>query len=464
MSFSKDLHWIDPKAIKILPDRQRRGEIKIDDLIPSIKERGLINPVILTAGFELIAGERRTRAAIAAGLELIPYRLDGELDELGRQIVELEENERRQDLHWMDQVRAIGALHGLYAKRALDSGEKWSASRTSEMLFYDNSHILHVLRVFKDLDNPKIAQAPGMRAAYNILSRYDDRRIGDAMSAIAGAGATVTAPAQPAVVPPPVNGKALPVVVKPPEPEKPRLPAEELDIVNIAFKTWLETYEGARFNFVHCDFPYGVNLFGGEQGGKDKWRGYDDDPNIYWELIRLFCAERDRFMSQSAHMMFWLSADIDIMQDTIELFAKLAPELRFVAKPLIWHKTNNVGVLSDPKRGPRHIYETCLIASRDDRFIVKATSDLYGSQTDKDHHPSTKPEPMLRYFFQMFVDEHTEIFDPTCGSGAALRAAESLGAKRVLGLEIDKEHCDNARSALRQFRAKARAAASMRKP
>jgi DNA modification methylase len=57
---------------------------------------------------------------------------------------------------------------------------------------------------------------------------------------------------------------------------------------------------------------------------------------------------------------------------------------------------------------------------------------------------SIKPEPVLREFFRMFVDEFTTMLDPTCGSGTALRAAEGLGAKRVLGIEIDKEFVDRA--------------------
>jgi predicted RNA methylase len=57
----------------------------------------------------------------------------------------------------------------------------------------------------------------------------------------------------------------------------------------------------------------------------------------------------------------------------------------------------------------------------------------------------------------MFVDEGTRLLDPTCGSGAALRAAEDLGAQMVLGLERDPEHASAAKSALRQFRALKRA-------
>jgi tRNA G10 N-methylase Trm11 len=65
---------------------------------------------------------------------------------------------------------------------------------------------------------------------------------------------------------------------------------------------------------------------------------------------------------------------------------------------------------------------------------------------------SEKSEAVLRYFFGMTVDQYTTMLDPTCGSGSALRAADSLGAKRVLGLEIDEEFVDRARLKLRQAR------------
>jgi site-specific DNA-methyltransferase (adenine-specific) len=65
---------------------------------------------------------------------------------------------------------------------------------------------------------------------------------------------------------------------------------------------------------------------------------------------------------------------------------------------------------------------------------------------------SEKPEPMLRHFFGMLVDENTVMLDPTCGSGSSLRAAESLGAKHVLGLELNPEFAALAREALKRSR------------
>jgi len=155
-------------------------------------------------------------------------------------------------------------------------------------------------------------------------------------------------------------------------------------------------------------------------------------------------------MAPSAHLIFWFSMEYYWL--TLERFRKWAPSLTVQVFPLIWHKSDNVGILADPKRGPRRIYETALIASREDRFIVKSVSNHYSCPTDKAHHPSTKPEPMLRYFFQMFVDEHTRMLDPTCGGGSALRAAESLGAGHVLGLEKSEQYYNNAVTALRTFR------------
>ena len=59
---------------------------------------------------------------------------------------------------------------------------------------------------------------------------------------------------------------------------------------------------------------------------------------------------------------------------------------------------------------------------------------------------------MLRHFFSMFVDETTSMLDPTCGSAASLRAAEDLGAKSVLGLELDPNYAKAANTRTLQAR------------
>ena len=55
-----------------------------------------------------------------------------------------------------------------------------------------------------------------------------------------------------------------------------------------------------------------------------------------------------------------------------------------------------------------------------------------------------KPIAMLRHFLSMLVDEYSFVLDPTAGSANALKAAQSLGAASVLGLEKNTEFYNRA--------------------
>jgi hypothetical protein len=306
------------------------------------------------------------------------------------------------------------------------------------------------LKVASALDNPRVAAAPTLIAASNIIERMEERAIGDAMSDIHENTSLLFAP-KPQPKEPVFDDAGLVIPQKPqvqaPAPKNPT----DIPILLEDFTKWAPIYQGPKFNFIHCDFPYGIDFDkGGDMSGKNSMSLYKDSPDIYWDLCHVLCQNLDNIMSTSGHLMFWYS--MHYHQETLDFFAKHAPSLVFNPFPLIWMKSDNVGLLPDPKRGPRRIYETCLIASREDRPIVKAVSNAYSAPTDRQYHPSTKPEPVLRYFFQMFVDQSTRVLDPTCGSGSSLRAAESMGAESVLGFEREPEHHESALQAYRKFR------------
>jgi DNA modification methylase len=148
--------------------------------------------------------------------------------------------------------------------------------------------------------------------------------------------------------------------------------------------------------------------------------------------------------------MFWFS--MHNYYSTLDHFTRYS-DILFDPFPLIWLKSDNVGILPDPSRGPRRIYETAFFGSRGDRKIVAPISNAYAAPTDRSQHMSIKPEPVLRNFFRMFVDESSLVLDPTCGSGSSLRAAESLNARYVLGIEINKEFAEGANRTLKTSRA-----------
>jgi ParB/RepB/Spo0J family partition protein len=435
--------------------RQRRelydskGEFINDDgLLESVALRGVMSPVLVRReNMELVYGERRYTAARLASHTDIPVRYVEDLDSTEALVIELEENIRRKALPWRDECRAVAALHGYYVEEERAKGNivngkvRWSDDATGKRLGYGQAPI--AIRVARELDSPRIASAESVRAAFNILARQDERRTADLVSDIIDGTQSIFAS-----VPAPgaAPGAAEPVPLHIPPPTAPE------SILCADFIQWAREYSGPTFNLLHCDFPYGIGVFDGPQSGRDSYHTYDDSDETYWALIEALATNLDRLCAHSAHLMFWCSADVQRLVATIEAFRRLAPSLIFDTFPLVWHKTDNMGILPDPKRGPRRVYETALVASREDRWVVKSVSNAYGAPTDKTHHPSTKPEPVLRHFLSMYVDEHTRLLDPACGSGSALRAAESLGAAYVLGLERDTQHAEAARTALRQFR------------
>jgi ParB family chromosome partitioning protein len=94
------------------PRRQFENEA-VSGLAESIKAQGLIQPVVvrprLAGGYELIAGERRWRAAREAGLETVPAVVR-EADDRDTLLLGLVENVAREDLSPVDEARAYALL------------------------------------------------------------------------------------------------------------------------------------------------------------------------------------------------------------------------------------------------------------------------------------------------------------------------------------------------------------------
>jgi ParB/RepB/Spo0J family partition protein len=382
----------------------------------------------------LIAGERRLTASKKLGLELIPTRLGTDLSPLEHQLIELEENVKRKDLSWQEEVQAVEALHKILESK----DEDWTQRKTADYIGISYSNVSQMLRVSRDLNHPQIIGAVSYTAANNILARMDERRNASIINSILESGEGAFS----------VDTPDFPTPNLPVPTQKPSGDPES--ILKANFLEWAPAYSGPRFTFIHMDPPYGINAFGGDMSGRKAHHTYNDSPDVYWKILKCLCDNLDRLMTPKGHLMLWFS--MEYYTETLDFFAEHAPSLDFVNFPLIWFKSDNDGIVPDVKRQPRRVYETALMASREDQLLVRPFANLYPAPTNRTYHPSTKPEPMLRHFFQMFVDDTTRLLDPTCGSGSALRAAESLGAEYILGLEQDPTHFENAKIALTNFR------------
>jgi ParB family transcriptional regulator, chromosome partitioning protein len=92
--------------------RSAFNHAKLNELIASIKEKGIVQPVLARLtdkGYELIAGERRLRAAKALGMATIPAIVK-EVDDLNAMELALVENIQREDLNPIEEACAYRRL------------------------------------------------------------------------------------------------------------------------------------------------------------------------------------------------------------------------------------------------------------------------------------------------------------------------------------------------------------------
>ena len=98
--------------------RQQFDPASIESLADSIKQQGVLQPLLvrkitLGDGYEIIAGERRWRAAQQAGLSEVPVIIK-ELDDKQVMAISLIENIQREDLNALDQAEAMEKLLNSY--------------------------------------------------------------------------------------------------------------------------------------------------------------------------------------------------------------------------------------------------------------------------------------------------------------------------------------------------------------
>ena len=110
------LREISVRSVHPNPNQPRKhfDEATLGALADSIRERGLLQPIVVRPtspdAFELVAGERRWRAAQIAGDLTVPALIDDKVDEAGSLELALIENVVREDLTPIEEARTIVLL------------------------------------------------------------------------------------------------------------------------------------------------------------------------------------------------------------------------------------------------------------------------------------------------------------------------------------------------------------------
>lgn len=133
--------------VKPNPRNPRRhfAEAELDELAASIRERGIIQPILVRTArgtvdqYEIVAGERRWRAAQRAGLHDVPVVL---LEVSDREALELAiiENVQRADLNALEEANGYQALADEF---------KYSQDDIAKIVGKSRSHVTNTIRLLK---------------------------------------------------------------------------------------------------------------------------------------------------------------------------------------------------------------------------------------------------------------------------------------------------------------------------
>jgi ParB family chromosome partitioning protein len=121
--------------IKTNPNQPRKifKEQELQELSASIKENGVIQPLVVTKsdqGFELVAGERRLRASKMAGLDQVPVIIKRGTDK-EKMIMSIIENVQRSDLNCVEEALAYYHLMNEYGLNQEEVAKKLGKERSS---------------------------------------------------------------------------------------------------------------------------------------------------------------------------------------------------------------------------------------------------------------------------------------------------------------------------------------------
>jgi len=149
--------------------RQNFDEEKLQELADSIKEFGVLEPIIVKKsikGYEIVAGERRTKACILAGIKTIPAIIKDFSDEDMMQIALLE-NIQREDLTAIEEAEAYSKLLKVLNITQDELAKKLGKSR---------SHVTNMLGLLKLPDNVKADVLSGLLSMGHakVLSKIED--------------------------------------------------------------------------------------------------------------------------------------------------------------------------------------------------------------------------------------------------------------------------------------------------
>lgn len=417
------LRVLELKDIKI-SDRYREEFGDLDALAESIKEKGIIQPISVNSDLRLLAGERRVRAALQAGLTKIPALVRKGNDALDAREIELMENIYRQDFTWAEKCKAVQDIDKLYKEKHLD----WSGRKTAELLNRGVGSVNRYLQLASAMEFiPELQDQATADDAFKLLKKMEEHQI---VHELRNRQQT--------------DGSGLDKGVKA------MLRVADANYkVGDTFKGLAELRTQGVVNLIECDPPYGIDL---KQLKRSKdnvasnIHGYNEiDQEGYPEFLEKLARELYRVAGQHCWLLFWFGPT---WHGHVHAALKKAG---WQVDDIwgIWNKKQ--GQTMQPSIYLGRAYEPFFIARKGEAVIAKPgrlNVFEYSGAANK-VHPTERPLPLMEDLLETFANPRSVVLVPFLGSGNTLRAAYKAGMLGY-GWDISEEYKDRFMLAVEQ--------------
>tara|TARA_Y100000593_G_scaffold82293_1_gene154505 strand:- start:697 stop:2064 length:1368 start_codon:yes stop_codon:yes gene_type:complete len=428
----------------LVEDRAREQYGDIDELVASIQQEGLIQPLAVVEQtynpdeglepahrYKLLAGGRRFEACTQAGFEKIPVRIyNSNLSSLQVKSIELAENIYRKDFEWDEEVKLKKEIHELQTeiygekvttKQGTPEEIGWSKRDTAALLNESPAGVTQDLQLADAIEEiPELGNAKNKSEAMKLVKKVQKDLIEEELA-------------------------------KRFKDKKASTPTEKLEknlvdnfIIRDFFKG-IEAVPDGSIDIVELDPPYGIDLKGQKkkEGNVETiTRNYNEvDAKEYVEFMDKVFKSCYKKMATNSWMLCWFGPH-PWFNTMHELITKAGFQCRMI--PAIWYK--GTGQTMNPHMYLANDYEMFFYARKGNPTISKQGSGNTFSYkpvaAGKKTHPTERPIEMIQDVLSTFGWTGARVLVPFLGSGNSLLSASNLGMD-CFGFELSKQYKDS---------------------
>jgi len=414
----------------VVENRIRQDMGDIDALATSIQEYGLIEPLVLGRDNKLIAGERRLRALKKVGVKELEHGVhfvyNDEIDPLRRTAMEIEENVKRQELTWQEQVQGkkrlleiMQSIHGV-ARSGKPSANPEDAgfgiNKLAAMLGESNAQTSRDIELANLITiAPQLARADTKEAARRQAT----------LAVVVAAGLA--------------KQQASPVVDE-----------QKWKLYEGKFEDNVSNIPSNSVDLLIVDPPYGEDVQGMAANSRDLLaRPFADSQADVLDLISKMASHGYRILNEHRFAVFFFG---------FAVYPHLVGALRLEGfevdlSPLVWVKNTVINTSPYTKYG--RSYEPILIARKGSpkllrpaqRDVIEMQNVITRGTNEQKLYQAQKPVALIEKFVIDMTIPGATIVDFCAGSGTAGVAALQQ-KRRVVLFEKDPTACQIIRSRL----------------